>query len=91
MVVPSAPATPKVNLAQRLVLKKLAKQIAKTQGRSQNVASTTETAGRGGSFTIAIIGLIALVVGIIANSGPVIVIGAIVLVVGLILALLSIF
>lgn len=87
----ATPAAPKVNLAQRLVLKKLAKQVAKAQNHSQNVASTTETAGRGGSFTIAIIGLIALVVGIIASSGLLITIGSIVLVVGLILALLSIF
>lgn len=79
----------KPSLAQRLVLKKLNKQLAKAGVRDQNTASTTATAAKAPGITVAIIGLIALLVGIIASSGLVITLGAIVLVVGLVLLLLG--
>ena len=79
----------KTSFAQRLVLKKLNKQLAKAGVRDQNTASTTETAAKAPGITVAIIGLIALLVGIIASSGLVIVLGSIVLVVGLVLLLLG--
>lgn len=90
---PAAIATqaPKPSLAQRLVLKKLTRQLTKAQSHSQNTAGIAETAGRKGGFTVAIIGLVALIIGIIASSGFLVTIGIILLVVGVVLALLSIF
>ena len=75
-----APSTPQLGLA---------KQLAKADARHQNAAAVTHTAAKGASVTVAIIGLIALVVGIIASSGLLITLGSIVLVVGLVLLLLS--
>ena len=77
------------NLAQRLVLKKINKQLAKAGVRDQNTAGVAHTAARGTGITVAIIGLVALLVGIIASSGLLITLGAIVLVVGLVLLLLG--
>lgn len=91
LAAPAATVAPKLNLTQRLVLKKAGKQLTKAQSRTQNTASVAQTARRSGSLTIAILGLIALIVGIAVGSATTIVIGAIVLVIGLIFALLSIF
>jgi hypothetical protein len=79
----------KTSFAQRLMLKKINKQLAKAGVRDQNTASTTATAAKAPGITVAIIGLIALLVGIIASSGLLITLGAIVLVVGLVLLLLG--
>jgi len=79
----------KTSFAQRLMLKKINKQLAKAGVRDQNTASTTATAAKAPGITVAIIGLIALLVGIIASSGLVITLGAIVLVVGIVLLLLG--
>lgn len=79
----------KPTFAQRILLNKVAKQLAKADARHQNAAAVTHTAAKGAPITVAIIGLIALLVGIIASSGLLITLGSIVLVVGLVLLLLS--
>ncbi|MGI4761797.1 MAG: hypothetical protein ACRYF0_13905 [Janthinobacterium lividum] len=84
------PKAAKPTLAQRLVLNKVLKQVAKAELRQQNTASVAKTAGsKSAPLTVAIIGLAALIVGIIASSGLVIVLGAIVLVVGIVLLILN--
>jgi len=77
-------------LVQRLALKKVMKQVTKAEARQQNTAGVTHTAAKGTSTTIAIVGLVALVVGLIANSALVIILGSIVLAVGLVLLLLNV-
>lgn len=90
VAVAEAPAkAAKPSLVQRLMLKKVSKQLAKLDARKQNAAGATHTEAKGAGLTVAIIGLIALLVGIIASSGLVITLGAIVLVVGLVLLLLG--
>lgn len=79
----------KPTLVQRLMLKKISKQLAKAQSNKSNAAEASQTAAKGTGLTVAIIGLVALLVGIIASSGLVITLGAIVLVVGLVLLLLG--
>lgn len=84
-----APAKP--TLAQRLVLKKVMKRLAKAESHRENIAGVAHTtANTGSSLTVAIVGLAALVVGLIIGSGLLITIGSIVLVVGLVLLILSI-
>lgn len=82
------PATP--TLMQRLALKKVAKQLTKTKARQQNTASVTKTAAKGSGITVGIVGLAALIVGLIVSSGFLIVAGSIVLAVGIVLYVLSI-
>lgn len=79
----------KPTFAQRILLNKVTKQLAKADARHQNAAAVTHTAAKSAPITVAIVGLIALVVGIIASSGRLITLGSIVLVVGLVLLLLS--
>jgi uncharacterized membrane protein YiaA len=76
-------------LVQRLALNKITKQLSKIDKRQQNTASTTESAARGGSLTILLVGLIVLLIGIIVSSGLLSTIGAILTVVGLVLLLLK--
>jgi hypothetical protein len=85
---PAAKAA-KPSLVQRLALNKITKQLSKIDKRQQNTASTTESAARSGSLTILLVGLVALLVGIIVSSGFLTTIGSIVAVVGLILLLLK--
>lgn len=80
----------KLTFVQRLTLKKVAKQLAKAETRQQNTASTTKTAAKGSGITVGIVGLAALVVGLIVSSGFLIVAGSIVLAVGIVLYVLSI-
>jgi len=97
-VAPAASLTPtiaqakpaKLTLVQRLALKKVAKQLAKAEARQQNTASVAKTAARGPGITAGIVGLAALVVGLIVSSGFLIVAGSIVLAVGIVLYVLSI-
>jgi hypothetical protein len=79
----------KPTLVQRIALKKVLKQVAKAESRQQNTASVTHTAAKGAPLTVAIVGLAALVVGLIASSGLLITLGAIVLAVGIVLLILS--
>ena len=79
----------KPTLVQRLAVNKLTKQLHKIEKRQQNTASTTATAATSGSLTILLVGLVALLVGIIVGSGFLTTIGSIVAVVGLILLLLK--
>ena len=85
---PAAKAA-KPSLVQRLALNKITKQLSKIDKRQQNTASTTESAARGGSLTILLVGLIVLLIGIIVGSGLLNTIGAILTVVGLVLLLLK--
>lgn len=85
----SQPA-PKLTLVQRLALKKVVKQLAKAETRQQNTAGIAKTAARGPGITVGIVGLAALVVGLIVSSGFLIVAGSIVLAVGIVLYVLSI-
>ena len=80
---------PKPNLVQRMLLKKVNKQLAKAESRQQNTASTEQTTARSGSLTILLVGLVALLLGIIIGAGWLTTIGAIIAVVGLILLLLK--
>jgi hypothetical protein len=80
----------KLTLVQRLALKKVAKQLAKADTRQQNTASVAKTAAKGPGVTVGIVGLAALIVGLIVSSGFLIVAGAIVLAVGIVLYVLSI-
>ena len=82
------PAKP--TLGQRLALKKIAKQLAKAEARPQNTARVAKTAAKGSGITVGIVGLAALVVGLIVSSGFLIVAGSIVLAVGIVLYVLSI-
>ena len=75
----------KLTLMQRLVLKKVTKQLAKAQARGENTAGVAHTAAHAPGVTVGLIGLAALIVGIIVSSGFLIVAGAIVLVVGIVL------
>ncbi len=84
----AAPA-PKLNLGQRLALKKVMKRLAKAETRPQNTAAVAQTAARGTSFTLGIVGLAALIVGLIVSSGFLVVAGSIVLAVGIVLFILS--
>lgn len=79
----------KPTLIQRMAIHKVLKQVAKAEARQQNTASTTHAAATGGSLKIALVGLAALIVGIIVSSGFVITVGAIVLVVGAVLFILK--
>jgi len=85
---PTAKAT-KPTLVQRVALNKITKQLNKIEKRQQNTASTTETAARGISLTLLLIGLVALLLGIIISSGFLTTVGAIVAAVGLVLLLLK--
>jgi hypothetical protein len=80
----------KLTLVQRLALRKVAKQLAKADTRQQNIASVAKTAAKGPGVTVGIVGLAALIVGLIVSSGFLIVAGAIVLAVGIVLYVLSI-
>jgi hypothetical protein len=80
----------KLTLMQRLALKKVAKQLAKAETHPQNTASVAKTAAKGPGITVGIVGLAALVVGLIVSSGFLIVAGSIVLAVGIVLYVLSI-
>ena len=84
-----AASTPKPSLAQRLAVNKLTKQLHKIEKRQQNTASVSETAARSGSLTILLVGLVALLLGIIIGAGWLTTIGAILAVVGLVLLLLK--
>lgn len=79
----------KLTLIQRVAMKKVLKQVAKAESRQQNTASTTHAAATGGSLTVALVGLAALVIGLIVSSGFLITVGSIVLVVGLVLFILK--
>ena len=79
----------KPNLVQRLAINKVLKQVAKAESRKQNTASTTHAAANGKSLTVALVGLAALIVGLIVSSGFLITAGAIVLVVGVVLFILK--
>lgn len=89
--VAAATRVEKPSFGQRLALRSLVKQATKATARQQNTAGVTHTAATKGSLTVAIIGLVALIVGIIASSGFLIAIGIIALVVGIILYLLKLF
>jgi len=80
----------KLTLMQRLALKKVVKQLAKAETRQQNTASVAKTTARGPGITVGIVGLAALIVGLIVSSGFLIVAGSIVLAVGIVLYVLSI-
>jgi hypothetical protein len=79
----------KPTLAQRLLVNKVMKQVAKAQARQQNTASVTHTAAKAPGVSVGLIGLAALIVGIIVGSGFVTVAGAILIVVGIVLYVLS--
>lgn len=85
---PAAKAA-KPTLVQRLALNKVVKQFSKIEKRQQNTASTEQTAARSGSVTILLVGLIALLLGIIISANWLTTIGGILIVVGLILLLLK--
>ncbi|TVT41922.1 hypothetical protein FNT36_10915 [Hymenobacter setariae] len=85
---PAVKAT-KPTLVQRLALNKITKQLNKIEKRQQNTASVTQTAASSGSLTILLVGLVALLVGIIIGSGFLTTVGSIVAVVGLVLLLLK--
>jgi hypothetical protein len=80
----------KLTLVQRLALNKVVKQLGKAGVRQQNTASVAKTAAKGPGITAGIVGLAALIVGLIVSSGFLIVAGAIVLAVGIVLYVLSI-
>jgi cobalamin biosynthesis Mg chelatase CobN len=82
-------STAKPTLLQRVAINKVMKQVAKAEARQQNTASTTHTAATGGSLTVALVGLAALIIGLIVSSGFLITVGSIVLVVGLVLFILK--
>jgi hypothetical protein len=91
LVAATAQAKPaKPTLVQRLALKKVVGQLAKAEARQQNTASTTKTAAKGSGITVGLVGLAALIVGLIVGSGFLIVAGSIVLAVGIVLYVLSI-
>ena len=75
---------------QRLALQKVAKQLTKAKTRQQNTASIAKTATKAPGITAGIVGLAALIVGLIVSSGFLIVAGSIVLAVGIVLDVLSI-
>jgi hypothetical protein len=75
---------------QQLALKKVMKQLTKAETRQQNSASVTKTAARGPRMTVGIVGLAALIVGLIASSGFLVAAGPIGLAVGIVLYVLSI-
>lgn len=85
---PAAKAA-KPTLVQRLALNKVVKQFSKIEKRQQNTASTEQTAARSGSVTILLVGLIALLLGIIISANWLTTIGGILIVVGIILLLLK--
>lgn len=80
----------KLTLVQRLALKKVMKQLAKAETHQQNTASVAKTAAKAPGITVGIVGLAALIVGLIVSSGFLIVAGSIVLAVGIVLYILSI-
>ncbi len=86
-ITPAKAAKP--TLVQRLVLQKVVKQFSKAELRHQNTANTEQTAARGGSLTILLVGIILLLLGIIISANWLTTVGAIITVVGLILLLLT--
>ncbi len=85
---PAAKAA-KPTLVQRLALNKVAKQLSKIEQRQQNTASTTQTAARSGSVTILLVGVIALLLGILLSVTWLGTLGGILILVGIILLLLK--
>jgi cobalamin biosynthesis Mg chelatase CobN len=79
----------KPTLLQRVAMNKVIKQVAKAEARHQNTASTTHAAAAGTSVTIALVGLAALIIGLIVGSGFLITAGAVVLVVGVVLFIIK--
>jgi hypothetical protein len=77
----------KPSLAERVLVKKVAKQLAKVQVGQQNKASIEHTAASktGRAAIIAVAGLVLLLIGAAANVGIIGTIGAIAFLVGLIL------
>ena len=77
----------KPSLVERVLVKKVAKQLAKVQVGHQNKASIEHTASSktGRAAIIALAGLVLLLIGAAANVGIIITIGSIAFLVGLIL------
>lgn len=87
---PISAQAPPLPMGQRLLAHHVLKQVARASMRQQNTASVTHTTASGkGSLVIALVGLIALLIGIIASSGFLITVGIIVLVIGVVLFLLK--
>lgn len=93
-VSPAAEASPapalKLPAGQRLLLRHVLKQADRAAAHQRSTTGVTHTAATKGSLVIALVGLVALVVGIIVSSGFLITVGIIALVVGIVLYLLKI-
>ena len=90
--VAAAPAAKQVkpSLVERVLVKKVAKQLAKAQASHQSKASTEQMAASktGRAAIIAVAGLVLLLIGAAANVGIIATIGAIAFLVGLILVVI---
>jgi hypothetical protein len=90
--VAAAPAAKQVkpSLVERVLVKKVAKQLAKAQASHQSKASTEQTAASktGRAAIIAVAGLVLILIGAAANVGIIATIGAIAFLVGLILVVI---
>ena len=85
----SVAGTAKPTLLQRIAINKVTKQVAKAEARQQDTASTAHAAAAGTSIKVALVGLAALIIGIIVSSGFLITAGAVVLVVGVALFIIK--
>lgn len=79
----------KLSVGQRLLLHRVLKQAARATARQQNTAGVTHTAAVKGPLTVGLVGLVALLIGIIASSGFLITVGIIVLVIAIVLFVLK--